>query len=646
MAKNNDCPDVIFIGQPNSGKSTLFNAIAGFKVDSDFFPGTTVQHAHSKVNVSGRILNVIDLPGTYSLNPSDEAERVALTHLFQEKPDLIVNVVDASILGRSLEMTLELSELGYPMVVALNMVDLAEKKGITTDPKKLEEALGVPVIPTIASRGRGIKELLDEALKGLDTQRSPQPMKWAQDVEEKLMEVERALPEDFIIVANPRFTAIKTVEIERPSFNQMLEEISPSFKQVVDKVRAELQERHSAPAYEVIAAERHHLAFKIFEASSIIKRGKHVGWQERMDDVLMHPFLGYVILLGVLLAFFTLIFKVATPIEEFFLGPLNDLRGALPDILGTGLFYYLVDGLIQGIGGGIAIVLPYFLPLLFLMSLLEDVKYLARIGFLMDTFMHKIGLHGKSVSSFILGFGCNVPAIVATRTLESRRDRVITSLLIPFIPCSARTTIILALVAYYLGPFWALAFYLFNMFMVAIIGRVLSWFYKQPSPGLIVEIPALKVPSLRNIFRNTYFQLRAFIQFAWPVLIAGSLVLAVLQFLHFDRIVNLIFSPLVSGVLGLPQDLGVTLVFGFLRKELSLIMMLQALGVGYQDLMTMITREQMIVFVVFVSFFVPCLSTVAILWREIGRREALISMALNTSVALVIAVSVRLLLSL
>jgi len=646
LAKNNDCPDVIFIGQPNSGKSTLFNAIAGFKVDSDYFPGTTVQHAHSKVNVSGRILNVIDLPGTYSLNPSDEAERVALTHLFQEKPDLIVNVVDASILGRSLEMTLELSELGYPMIVALNMMDLAEKKGITTDPKKLEEELGIPVIPTIASHGRGIKELLDEALMGLDTQRSPQPMKWAQDVEEKLTEVEQALPEDFLIVANPRFTAIKTVEIERPSFNQMLEEISPPFKKVVDKVRAELQERHSAPAYEVIAAERHHLAFKIFEASSIIKRGKHVAWQERMDDVLMHPFFGYIILLGVLLAFFTLIFKVATPIEEFFLGPLNDLRATLPDILGTGLFYYLVDGLIQGIGGGIAIVLPYFLPLLFLMSLLEDVKYLARIGFLMDTFMHKIGLHGKSVSAFILGFGCNVPAIVATRTLESRRDRVITSLLIPFIPCSARTTIILALVAFYLGPLWALAFYLFNMFIVAIIGRVLSWFYKQPSPGLIVEIPALKAPSLRNIFRNTYFQLRAFIQFAWPVLIAGSLVLAVLQFLHFDRIVNLIFSPLVSGVLGLSQDLGVTLGFGFLRKELSLIMMLQALGVGYQDLMTMITREQMIVFVVFVSFFVPCLSTVAILWREIGRREALISIALNTSVALVIAVSVRLLLSL
>lgn len=594
----------------------------------------------------GRILNIIDLPGTYSLNPSDEAERVALTHLFQEKPDLIINVVDASILGRSLEMTLELSELGYPMIVALNMMDLAEKKGITIDHHKLQESLGVPVIPTIASHGRGVKELLEEALKGLDQQRLPRRVDWARDVMDKLVEVEQALPEDFIIVANPRFTATKAIEIERPSFNRMLEEISPSFKKVVDRARSELEGQHSVPAYEVIAAERHHLAFKIFEECCRIQRGKRLSWQEKFDSILMHPFLGYVILLGVLLAFFFIIFAVATPIEEFFLGPLNDLRATFHDKLGTGLFYYLLDGLIQGVGGGIAIVLPYFIPLLVMMAFLENAGYLARIGFLMDVFMHKIGLHGKSVSAFILGFGCNVPAIVATRTLESRRDRVITSLLIPFIPCSARTTIILALVAFYLGPLWALGFYVFNMFIVGILGRLMSLFYKQPSPGLILEIPSLKVPSLKDIVRKVIIQLKSFVRFAWPILIAGSVVLAVLQFLHFDQVVNLVLSPVVSGILGLPRDLGVTLVFGFLRKELSLIMMLQALGVGYQDLMTMISREQLIVFVVFISFFVPCLSTVAILWREIGRREALISVALNTTVAMVIALAVRLLLTL
>ncbi|MGD8536166.1 MAG: nucleoside recognition domain-containing protein, partial [Candidatus Aminicenantes bacterium] len=288
--------------------------------------------------------------------------------------------------------------------------------------------------------------------------------------------------------------------------------------------------------------------------------------------------------------------------------------------------------------------LPYFLPLIFLMSFLEDVGYLARAGFLMDTFMHKIGLHGKSISPFILGFGCNVPAIISTRTLESRRDRVITSLLIPFIPCSARTTIILAIVAFYLGPLWAFGFYVFNILLVALLGRIITLFFRTPSPGLILEIPSLKMPSIKNMMKKTYFQMKSFIKFAWPILIVGSIVLGFLQYLHFDRFLNLILSPLVEKGLGLPRDLGVTLVFGFLRKELSLVMMLQALDVSYKDLLTVVSKEQLIVFTVFINFFIPCLSTVALLWKEIGKRVALLSMGLNTGVAIILSFIVRLIL--
>jgi ferrous iron transport protein B len=392
----------------------------------------------------------------------------------------------------------------------------------------------------------------------------------------------------------------------------------------------------------VIAAERHHLALKIFEESSRVTRRRRIDWLERIDDIIMHPFLGYLILLGVFLAFFIIIFEVGNPLEELLLGPLNSLRVYLADNLGEGLLFYLTEGLIQGIGGGIAIVLPYFIPLLFLMSLLEDIGYLARASFLMDTFMHKIGLHGNSVSPFILGFGCNVPAVISTRILESRRDRIITSLLIPFVPCSARTTIILALIAFYLGPLWALGFYVFNIFLLGLLGRIISLFFKDPSPGLILEIPSLKMPSLRNMARKTYVQLKAFAKFAWPILIAGSVLLALLQFFHLDRYVNLFLSPLVEKALGLPQELGVTLVFGFLRKELSLVMMLQALGVNYQELMSVVSQQQLVVFAVFICFFIPCLSTVAILWKEIGRGVALVSMALNTAVAFVISLVVRL----
>jgi ferrous iron transport protein B len=639
----NNAPFAIFIGQPNCGKSTLFNAIAGHKAQTSNFPGTTVKHTHSKVNIGGRLLNIIDLPGTYSLNPADPAEKVALTHLFQERPDLVINVVDASILGRSLELTLELIEMGLPMVVALNMTDLAEKKGIKVDPHKLSALLGVPVIPTIATRGKGIQELFETTLKCLDVKCLGAHLKWSGDVEEEVDKLIESLPEGFSCLANKRFTAIKMIESGNLFCSEFLEDIDPGLKRSLDEVRANIERKRRMPVYEVIAAERHHLSLKIFEESSRVQRGKTIGWQERLDGLVMHPLLGYIILVIVFLSFFFLIFKVGSPLETLLLKPFSGLKAVLAARLGSGLLFHVADGLLQGIGGGVAIVLPYFVPLLFLMALLEDIGYLARAGFLLDTFMHRIGLHGKSVSPFILGFGCNVPAIVSTRILESRRDRILTSLLIPFIPCSARTTIILALVAFYLGPIWALGFYAANVLLIAVLGRVISLFMKDASPGLILEIPSLKIPSLKNILFKIYFQLKAFVLFAWPLLVAGSVVLGFIQALHWDRAINTVLSPLVANMLGLPKELGVTLVFGFLRKELSLLMMLQALGVGYQNLLSVITRDQMIVFTVFVSFFIPCLSTFAILWKESGKKIAFISAGLSISVAVIVSFLVRLL---
>ncbi len=646
MNNSKKYPDVIFIGQPNCGKSTIFNAIAGLKAKTSNFPGTTVTHTHSKVNVEGRLLNIIDLPGTYSLNPADEGEKVVLTHLFSEKPDLIVNVVDASILGRSLGLTLELIELEYPMVLALNMMDLAEKKGITIDTKKLGKLLGIPVIPMTASHGRGVRELLDACFDVLDKGKRPRSIHCSKDVEENIEKLQKSIPDDFPVFSTRRFTAIRMIEAGRLFFEEVLEEIFPDLKKKLDKVRRDLETRHDVPAYEVIASERHHLALKYFEQSSRVERGRQIDWKDRVDDIVMHPFLGYIILLVVFFSFFFVIFRIGNPLEELILGPAAALRQSLALHLGSGLLYYVADGLLQGVIGGVAIVLPYFVPLLIMMSLLEDIGYLARAGFLMDTFMHRIGLHGKSVSPLILGFGCNVPAIVSTRMLESRRDRIITSLLIPFIPCSARTTIILALVAFYLGPVWAFGFYVVNIFLVALISRILSMFFKTPSPGLILEIPSLKSPSLQNILKKTYLQLKSFIKFAWPILIAGSAVLGLLQFFHLDRTINLILAPMVEKLLGLPQELGVTLVFGFLRKELSLIMMLQSLGVGYEELMTVITKGQLVVFSVFICFFIPCVSTVAMLWKEMGRRIAMISIAMNIGVAIVLSFLARLLMSL
>ncbi|MGZ5555509.1 MAG: FeoB small GTPase domain-containing protein, partial [Candidatus Aminicenantales bacterium] len=299
-----EVPTVVFIGQPNGGKSTLFNSIAGPKAATSNFPGTSVKHTHSRVNVHGRVIDVVDLPGSYSLCTSDPAEQVALTHLFSEEPDLIVNVLDASTLSRGLELTLELVELGYPMVVALNMVDVAERKGIEIDAAKIERLLGVPVVPTIAAFGRGVSELLDRAFEVLDRGSSPRPLRFSGDVEDVVAEVERLMPAGFPVISSSRFTAVKLIETAGHACGDFLGEVEPGLRVGIDRARRALEAGRGAPAYEVISAERHHQAMKLAEETSRILHGQRLTWDKRIDAVLMHPVFGYVILAAVFLAFF------------------------------------------------------------------------------------------------------------------------------------------------------------------------------------------------------------------------------------------------------------------------------------------------------------------------------------------------------
>jgi len=642
---NDKVPIIVFIGQPNCGKSTLFNSIAGYKAQTSNFPGTTVTHVHSEVLWKGKIYSIVDLPGTYSLSPHEPQEKVVLTHIFKEKPDLIVNVIDASLLSRSLELTLELLELEYPMIVVLNMIDLAKEKGLVINFEQLERKLSVPVVKTVATRGFGTDNLMATIENALKLKIRPTPPRYSREVEKRIAELMDILPEDFPLVANKRFTAIKAIEGEMLAADKFISEHNLAFKRELDRLRQEISALRDAPAYEVISAERHHLALKIFEDCCRVTRPK-ISAIDKLDKLIMDPVLGYFFLLVIFAGMFYLIFKVGSPLETWLLQPWEAIKSAIENQFGHSLLAELLIGLGQGIGGGLAIVFPYFIPLLFLMGFLEDAGYLARASFLLDAFMHRLGLHGKSVPMFILGFGCNVPAIMATRILESRRDRIVTALLIPFVPCAARTTIILALIAFLLGPWWALGFYFFNFFVIAILALLLKRRFKYDSPGLILEIPSLKVPSLKSIWQKIYFNLKEFVSFAWPILIAGSVLLSLLSYLQFDRVINAVLSPLVTGLLGLPQSLGVTLIFGFLRKELSLLMMFQALGVGYGQLMAVITRTQLLTFVTFVTFFIPCLSTLSILWKELGKKVALLSVVLNLSAAVVVSWLIRLVSSL
>jgi len=257
----------------------------------------------------------------------------------------------------------------------------------------------------------------------------------------------------------------------------------------------------------------------------------------------------------------------------------------------------------------------------------------------MDVFMHRIGLHGKSIIPFILGYGCSVPAVMATRILEFPQHRFIVSILATMIPCAARITIIFGLVAFFISPNAALAIFALNILVVAISGKILSTLYPEPgSLGLILEIPAYQLPPLQNTLKKSWYRIKEFIVIAWPILIIGSVLLALMEYGGIEKYINWFLSPLTRA-LGLPFPVGTTLIFGLLRKELSLIMLTQALGTT--QVLTVMTKTQIIVFTVFVTFYIPCLATIAALWKEIGKKGALMAIFFTLSVAIILALATR-----
>lgn len=377
--------------------------------------------------------------------------------------------------------------------------------------------------------------------------------------------------------------------------------------------------------------------------SRTVARGKErVTWQTRLDDVLLHPFWGYLVMLGVLWLFFQGVYTAGSWLEEPLLAAFDAFSLRAATLLGTETIWSkMLVGAIQGIAGGVAIVLPYLVPFLLGMGFLEDVGYLPRLAFMTDALMHRLGLHGKAIVPFILGYGCNVPSVMSTRTLRDRQDRFLAALLATMIPCAARLSIVFGLVAFYLGPIYAVAIYVLNILVIAIVGRILSMRVLKGSPGLILEVPPYRLPTLKTVVQKAWFRIREFVVEAWPLLIVGSVVLEIANILRISDFINILFRPL-TWVLGLPSAVGMPLVFGILRKELSLIMLRQALNVT--DFSAALTPEQMLSFTVFVVFYIPCVATLAALRKELGTRAMWIITALTVVIALAAALFTRLLL--
>ena len=365
--------------------------------------------------------------------------------------------------------------------------------------------------------------------------------------------------------------------------------------------------------------------------------------RDKLDNVLLHPFWGYVGLIMIMYLFFQIVYSVGGMIEEPMMGVFQNFEVWIEAQFANpkGFISQIIIGLMQGISGGIAIVLPYLVPFLVGLGILEDVGYLSRVAFLMDTLMHKLGLHGKAIVPFILGFGCNVPAIMSTRILEDKRERFISAALSTLVPCAAFGSR-LWLVAFYLGPGLALAIYLFDLFVIAFTAGMLNRFLPDDSPGLILEMPVYRIPTLRTIINKAWWRIREFVVEAWPLLIIGSVVLSFLNFINASTYLNMLVRPL-SWVLGLPEQVGVPLIFGVLRKELSLVMLGQALG--SMDFPTVMTPVQMITFAVFVVFYVPCLATMLVIRKEIGVKAMWSIVALTTLIATVAGLVARIIAS-
>jgi ferrous iron transport protein B len=627
----------VLIGQPNCGKSTIFNHVVGYRSETANFPGSTVEISQGQVRLNGTCLRLLDVPGIYSLASSNSAEASVKKLLLSSQPDLLINVVDASLLSRGLELTLELAEMGIPMMVCLNMVDDAEKKGISISVEELSRKLGVPVRATVASRGQGVRELFDN-IKSNAVSAPPASPRWSRDVEDAVGEVESAWKRSGRNGRPSRFAAVKLLEGDADA----LAAADRAVQRTAERARHKLESLRGRSAESITMAERHDGAMRMFEEVAVVGR-PHADARLIFDSVLTHPFWGYVFLAGIFLGFFWAVFGIGSILERalqpLFASGLTQLVGWLhPNALGEALLRSLWDGF----AGGAMIVLPYLIPFLFGLAFLEDVGYLPRVAYLADGLLHRIGLHGTSVLPFVLGYGCSVPACMATRILPSRRDRFIASVLATLVPCSARSNVILALVGFYLGWGWALAVFVFNAGVVVLSGWLLTRIWPEISPGMVLEVPRYQIPSLKVVGQKVWFRLREFVVLSWPLLIAGSAVLGVAEYRHWDHLINAACSP-VTRLLGLPSAVGTTLVFGVLRKELSMLMLVQALGTT--ALRQVLSVTQILVFTIFVTFYVPCVATIAALAKEIGKKMTAIAVVYSFALAVVLSVAARLVFS-
>jgi len=640
-------PQIALVGLPRTGKSTIFQAASSTSVEAGALAGSALSFTTCQVNIGLEQATLVDLPPLKTFHDLQDADRLLLTALLDgaagfKAPDLLIQVVDATALEPNLAFAQELCQLGRPLVIALNRLDEAREKGIYINVAALSDALGVPVVPTVAHMGKGIASLFETALELLRAKRCPLSQSPGAHLRKALAPLNAILDQPDVEAAFrvPRSLLLTQIARGETWFAAEMARRFPALVPAVEAARAEAARQLPRPLADEIFADRHYRAAALHEqVTRLGHAAEKAGWKRALDRLFLHPRWGLLGTLAVFALVLFMVFEVSTSLDALTSAPLAAWVGQWePDTTAGVVGRAVADGLV----GLVGIVVPYMLPLVLLLVSLEESGIMHRVAFVVDRGFHRIGLHGGVAVPFLLGLGCNVPALSAVAGSSSGRERIVASLLITFVPCSARSAIVLAIGGKYLGWGGVLGIFLLTMLIIAVAGKLLTRRYVQASPGMIQAIPPYAMPQWRRLFAITWERTSDILTIVTPLLVLGSVVLALLAHFGADDIINTLLLPVTHWWLGLPVVLGVPILFGVLRKELSLLMVYQALGT--QDIAPLLDWVQIATFLVFLTFYVPCVSTFAVMLKTIGRRDALFSLGLSVAVALGIAALCRIVL--
>lgn len=645
---------VALAGQPNVGKSTLFNLLTGLHQHVGNWPGKTVERREGYFTFNSVSYRLVDLPGTYSLTANSPEELIAREFILRERPDVVVAVVDAATLERSLYLVAELLPLPSPVIVALNMMDVARQEGIQIEPEVLQAALGVPVVPMSATQGVGVPELLEtvERMARGELSYAPRLPQLRPDHQEVLETLEERIA-GYVPEPYPReWVALKLLEGD-PEVTRTMKEALPPERWA--EVQAVLRAHDDAQM--AVASGRYEWIGRMVRAAVTRPRIGQIGLTERLDRWATHPVWGIVILASTLGLVFWLTYTVGTPLQEWLASEVGILAGGVRGLL-AGAPAWLSGLLADGVIGGAGAVLT-FLPILVIffaaMAFLEDVGYMARAAYVMDGLMHPIGLHGKSFLPLFLGFGCNVPAILGTRAIESRRARLLTILLAPLVPCTARTAVVAFLAPAFFGSAalmvsWGIV--LTSILILALTGAAVNrLMFRGQRSAFIMELPLYHLPNGRTIGLSVWQRSLSFVRKAGTVILAVSVVIWALSFFPDGNLEGSYLTRVgrwvepVGRLAGLDWRLSVALLSSFIAKENSIATLGVLFRAGEEGLAGILAAAYSpivaLAYLVMQTLFIPCLATVGAIRQEtVSWRWTLFSVGLMLVISLLAGMAV------